>query len=253
MLRITLIVALWAVSLTASLNALSAGGHGPELLEADITLSNRTSLQRGARLFVNYCLSCHSAKYMRYNRMAADLEIPEDAVKQNLMFASDKIGNTMTVAMPAEAAEEWFGVTPPDLSVIARSRGADWLYSFLNGFYRDEKKATGVNNLYFADTAMPHVLWELQGTAERVEAAADDEHADDGHGDTGPQLAIVEPGRMSESEYRNATRDLVAFLVYMGEPAKLVRYRVGFWVIAFLLVLFLATYLMKREYWKDVH
>ncbi len=237
---------LWAA---ASL-VFAAGGHGPEKLDANVNLGNKTSLQRGARLFVNYCLSCHSAQYMRYNRMATDLGLSEDVVKANLMFASDKVGDTMTIAMKPEDAEQWFGVAPPDLSVIARSRGADWLYSFLNGFYLDEKRPTGVNNLYFPDTAMPHVLAELQGLQVKHEA---DAHGDGHGGHGGPVLELESPGKLSPGEYRQATRDLVAFLVYMGEPAKLVRYRIGFWVIAFLLVLLVAAYLMKREYWKDVH
>ena len=128
-------------------NAQAAGGGGVPLLEANISLGNKTSLQRGARLFMNYCLSCHSAEYMRYNRMAEDLELTEDAVKENLMFASDKIGDTMNVAMPGSDGETWFGVAPPDLSVIARAKGADWLFSFLNGYYRDDTRPTGVNNL----------------------------------------------------------------------------------------------------------
>ncbi|MGE0482778.1 MAG: cytochrome c1 [Gammaproteobacteria bacterium] len=229
--------------------ALAAGGHGPALLEANVNIGNKTSLQRGARLFVNYCLSCHSAQFMRYERMATDLDLDESVVKDNLMFATDKIGNTMTVAMRPADAEKWFGVAPPDLSVIARARGADWLYSFLNGFYLDDKRPNGVNNLYFPDTAMPHVLSELQGFQQlkgHGEEAAD-------HGAHGSPLELARPGKMDEAGYRQATRDLVAFLVYVGEPAKLVRYRVGFWVIAFLFVLFVATYLMKREYWKDVH
>lgn len=230
---------------------MAAGGGGPELMEANVNLANKTSLQRGARLFVNYCLSCHSAQYMRYNRMGADLELDDEVVKNNLMFATDKVGDTMTIAMPAADAETWFGVTPPDLSVIARARGADWLFSFLNGFYLDDARPTGVNNIYFPQTAMPHVLWELQGLNELHHA---EEAESDGHGGHhGPTFEAVAPGRMSESQYQQATRDLVAFLVYMGEPAKLVRYRIGFWVIAFLLVLLGATYMMKREFWKDVH
>ena len=235
-------LALWAA---ASL-VYAAGGHGPALLDANINLGNKTSLQRGARLFVNYCLSCHSAQYMRYNRMAADLGLSEEVVKDNLMFASDKIGDTMTIAMKPDDAEKWFGVAPPDLSVIARSRGADWLFSFLN----DETRPTGVNNLYFPDTAMPHVLSELQGLQVKHDA---DEQAGDHGGHAGPSLELESPGKLSPVEYRQATRDLVSFLVYVGEPAKLVRYRIGFWVIAFLLVLLVAAYLMKREYWKDVH
>lgn len=237
-------IALW----TAASLALAAGGEGPQELEAHVNLGNKTALQRGAQLFVNYCLSCHSAQYMRYHRMAVDLGIPEEVVEDNMMFTTDKIRQTMQVAMRPADAEKWFGVAPPDLSVIARSRGADWLYSFLNGFYADEGRPTGVNNLYFPDTAMPHVLAELQGVQRRVEAAGD-EHG--GHG--GATLELAAPGRMDPEEYRRATRDLVSFLVYVGEPAKLVRYRIGFWVIAFLLVLFVVTWLTKREYWKDVH
>lgn len=229
----------------ASSLVLAAGGQGPATLEANVNLGNKTSLQRGARLFVNYCLSCHSAQYMRYARMAEDLELPEDVVKDNLMFATDKLGDTMTIAMRPADAEQWFGVTPPDLSVIARSRGADWLYSFLNGFYVDERRPTGVNNVYFADTAMPHVLADLQGLQRKIETEGD------GHG--GVQFEAYSEGRLSPAEYQQTVRDLVAFLVYVGEPAKLVRYRIGFWVIAFLLVLFVATFLLKREYWKDVH
>ncbi len=222
----------------------AAGGGGPALMEANVSLSNKTSLQRGARLFVNYCLSCHSAQYMRYNRMAEDLELDEDAVKENLMFAADKVGETMTVAINPQDAESWFGVAPPDLSVIARARGEDWLYSFLNGYYRDDGRPSGVNNLYFPDTAMPHVLWELQGLADKI--AGDDESHE-------AALSVAAGGKMNAAEYQKATRDLVAFLVYVGEPAKLVRYKIGFWVIVFLFVLLVATYLMKREYWKDVH
>ncbi|MEQ8232038.1 MAG: cytochrome c1 [Gammaproteobacteria bacterium] len=237
-------LALWAVASLVQ----AAGGHGPALLDANVNLGNQTSLQRGARMFVNYCLSCHSAQYMRYNRVAADLGIDEDVVEDNLMFASDKIGNTMQIAMKPADAEQWFGVAPPDLSVIARSRGADWLYSFLNGFYLDDTRPTGVNNLYFPTTAMPHVLSELQGLQVLHE-----EEGEDGHGSHGPELELTSPGKLSPGQYRQATRDLVAFLVYMGEPAKLVRYKIGFWVIAFLLVLLVATYMMKREFWKDVH
>lgn len=226
----------------------AAGSGGPQLLEANVNLSNKTSLQRGARLFVNYCLSCHSAEYMRYNRMAKDLELSEDAVKANMMFTTEKIGETMTVAMRSDDATRWLGAAPPDLSVMARARGADYVYSYLNGFYSDDARAIGVNNIYYPGTAMPHVLWELQGMQKLVERGDGD-----GHNGHGASLELASPGIMTAAEYQQATRDLVAFLVYVGEPAKLVRYRIGFWVIAFLLVLLLATYLMKREYWKDVH
>jgi len=234
-----------------STGVFAAGGHGPALEPANIDLANKTSLQRGARLFVNYCVSCHSASFMRYNRIAQDLDLTEEAVQSNLMFATDKIGDTMTVAMRPDDAEAWFGAPPPDLSVIARSRGADWLYNFLLGFYIDEKKPTGVNNLVFADTAMPHVLWELQGLKRPVYHTVT--RPDGSEVSEIDHLETVSPGMLDDEGYKRAARDLVGFLVYVGEPAKLVRYRIGFWVIVFLLGFLLAAYLMKREYWKDVH
>ena len=232
--------AIFVLGYILNVSAIYAASGDSDLLEANVNLSNKTSLQRGAKLFVNYCLTCHSANYMRYNRMAEDLDLTENDVKNNLMYASDKIGDTMTIAMSPFESSRWFGIAPPDLSVIARSRGEDWLYSFLNGFYSDQSRPTGVNNLYFPDTAMPHVLWELQGLVE-LHDSGDSNSA---------EVSMI--GKLSDEEYKQATRDLTAFLVYVGEPAKLVRYKIGFWVISFLLVLLLATYLMKREYWKDV-
>ena len=242
-MRTILALTLWVYATVG----IAAGRHGPELLDANVSLGSKASLQRGARTFVNYCLSCHSAAYMRYNRLVEDLDLSEEAVEKNLMFTTNKIGNTMTVAMQPQDAEQWFGVAPPDLSVIARSRGADWLYSYLLGFYLDDSRPTGMNNLYFPDTAMPHVLWELQGLQRLVEAQ------EDAHGHRGPNLEIVVPGKLDRSQYEKTVRELVSFMVYLAEPAKLVRYRVGFWTIAFLLVLLAATYLMKRDYWKDIH
>lgn len=238
-----------AAALTAFAGIALAAGTGVELMDSNASLSSKASLQRGARTFVNYCLSCHSASYMRYNRLIEDLELSREAIETNLMFTTEKIGDTMNVAMRPQDAEQWFGVAPPDLSVIARSRGADWLYSFLMGFYEDDSRPTGVNNLYFAETAMPHVLAELQG----LQRLAEHEAEDDGHGGHGPRFELAITGKQTPDEYAQTVRDLVNFLVYMGEPAKLVRYRIGFWVIAFLLVLFAATYMLKREYWKDVH
>jgi ubiquinol-cytochrome c reductase cytochrome c1 subunit len=241
-----LVAVLWSCATVA------AGGHGVVLEAANIDLANKTSLQRGARLFVNYCVSCHSASFMRYNRIAKDLNLSEEAVQTNLMFTTDKIGDAMEVAMSPADAEVWFGVSPPDLSVIARSRGADWLYNFLLGFYVDESKPTGVNNRIFKDTAMPHVLWELQGLKRPVAAGHDEDSSGHGAAEV-PQFETVIPGKLNEGDYKLAVRDIVGFLVYVGEPAKLVRYRIGFWVITFLLVLLVPAYLMKREYWKDVH
>lgn len=225
--------------------------NGLKLHDANVDLGNRASLQNGAKLFVNYCVSCHSASFMRYNRIAADLGIPEKMVVSNLMFTTDKIGDTMTVAMQPQDAEKWFGIPPPDLSVIARARGADWLYSFLQGFYADSSRPTGVNNAYLPGVSMPHVLWDLQGIQRPVYYMIAEE--------SGKNVQVLErleletPGKLSEVEYKRALRDLVSFLVYMGEPAKLVRYRMGVAVMLFLTVLLVAVYLMKREYWKDIH
>jgi ubiquinol-cytochrome c reductase cytochrome c1 subunit len=219
------------------------------LTKAHIDPEDRGSLQRGARIFVNYCLSCHSASYMRFSRLAQDLHIPEKLVEDNLMFATDKIGSTMAVAMRARDAEAWFSVAPPDLSVIARSRGADWLYSFLISFYLDPSRPNGVNNLIFKDTAMPHVLWELQGWQAPVfQAEKDGKKAK-----VIERLVLATPGKLSEAEFRETIRDLVNFLAYIGEPAQLIRRRLGPWVIGFLVVFLGIAYALKREYWKEVH
>lgn len=228
-----------------------AAEAGHKLMNADVDLGDKASLQRGAKMFMNYCVGCHSAGYMRYNRISQDLGIPEDVMKTSLMFTTDKIGEPIVSAMKPADSEAWFGVTPPDLSVIARSRGTDWLYSFLNGFYVDPKTKTGVNNLYFAGTAMPHVLWELEGMKRAVFKS---ETSQDGTtAEVFERFEQQSPGLMKEHEYRRATRDLVAYLDYMGEPAKLVRYALGAKVIFFLMIFFVAAYLLKREYWKDVH
>ncbi len=228
-------------------------GSGVHLEHADVDLGDQPSLQRGAKLFVNYCLSCHSASYARFNGVAKDLGIPEDVMKKNMLFVSDKIGSYMKIAMDKDDAKKWLGVTPPDLSVIARSRGSDWIYTFLNSFYLDSSKATGVNNTVFKDTAMPHVLWELQGWQQPV--YTEEEHGEAEHKETikvisGLELASA--GKMNEKEYHQATHDLTNFLTYLGEPARLVRKKVGFWVILFLLVLLIPAYKLKKEYWKDV-
>ena len=227
-----------------------ASSGDTKLLDARIDLGKRNSLQRGAQTFFNYCVGCHSIKYMRYNRIARDLGLGEDIVKKNFMFASEKVGDNVKIAMGSEEAEKWFGVAPPDLSVISRVRGQDWLYSFLNGFYMDGDRPTGVNNLYFPQTAMPHVLWGLQGY-QRLVVNKEDTH--DGGGILSNHFETVVEGKLTSSEYKAMTRDLVAFLVYVGEPARLVRYQIGFWVIAFLFLLFIFAYLTKKEYWKDVH
>lgn len=227
----------------------TANSGGVRLKHARVDLSDQASLQNGAKLFINHCLSCHSASYLRFSGVAKDLGIPENIMMKNMVFTTDKIGGNMTVAMEGEDAKKWLGVAPPDLSVIARSRGADWIYTFLDSFYIDPSKATGVNNLVFKDTAMPHVLWDLQGMQRAV---YDEEHHGHGEPKVIKDLELVTAGSMSESEYRTARKDLVNFMVYIGEPAKLIRKKVGFWVILFLVALLIPAYLLKKEYWKDV-
>ena len=228
----------------------NAAGGGVHLDEANIDPENIQSLQRGAKLFVNYCLSCHSAELMRYERIGKDLGIEDKLVEEHLMFTGGKLGDLMTVATADADTKEWFGTVPPDLSVIARARGADWLYSFLRSFYRDDSKITGVNNLVFPDVGMPHVLWELQGWQDAVITTVKD---DEGKETKTVALELAEPGLRTPKEYDRDIRDLVNFLDYMGEPAKQDRESLGVKVIMFLLLFLFVAYLMKREFWKDVH
>ncbi len=223
-----------------------ASGGGVHLDDADIDLGDQASLQRGARLFVNYCLSCHSAKYQRFNRTARDLGLTEQEVKENLMFVTDKIGDTMTIAMPPADAAEWFGTAPPDLSVIARARGSDWIYTYLRGFYIDDKRPFGVNNVVFKDVGMPHVLWKLQGLQKAVFKEVDGQHVFE-------KFEQVTPGTMTPEEFDGAMRDLTAFITYVSEPIQMERRAMGKWVLLFIAVFFVLAYLLKKEYWKDVH
>ncbi|MDH5502058.1 MAG: cytochrome c1 [Gammaproteobacteria bacterium] len=231
--------ALWATGTLAQ--------HEVELELANNNVDNTASLQRGARYFVNYCLGCHSAKYVRYNRLGEDLQLSDDQLLQNLMFTGERPFDTMSIAMDPVDAARWFGITPPDLSLIARSRGTDYLYTFLRSFYVDEASPTGVDNAVLEGTAMPHVLWELQGIQEAV-FEDDPEHEGEQH----RVLELVSPGSMSAEEFDEAVRDIVNFLDYIGEPMQLERQRLGIRVIAFLLVLLLISYMLKKEIWKDV-
>ncbi len=210
-----------------------------------INLSDTASLQRGARLFVNYCLSCHSAAYMRYRRIGEDLGISEDLLKENLMFAGDKPGDLMKTTMPADYAKSWFGVVPPDLTLAARVRKPDWIYTYLRSFYLDEKSPSGWNNSLFQNVAMPHVLYGLQGNQRLVSKSSEE--------DGKPVFMLEQPGSMTPEEYDEAMRDLTNFLVYLGEPVKLDRYLIGVFVILFLAVLLVLSYLLKKEYWKELH
>lgn len=220
------------------------GAGGGALQHANVNIRDTAAKQRGARLFVNYCLSCHSASYMRYNRLAEDLGLDEDLVMDNLVFADVKIGNTMDVAMRAKDAEAWLGKAPPDLSVISRSRGADWLYTYLLTFYQDE--SGGWNNQALPNASMPHVMWQLQGIQKPVYATHDGHEVID-------HLTLAEPGLQTPEEYEDSVRDLVTFMEYLGEPAKVKRKNIGVWVLLFLALFTLIAYALKAEYWRDVH
>ena len=226
-----------------------ANEGGVPLDKAPINLHDNQSLQRGAKVFVNYCLSCHSAAYMRYNRLQ-DIGLTEAEIKDNLLLAGDKVGDTMTIAMSKPDAKKWFGATPPDLTVIARARGADWLYTYLRGFYRDDTRPTGWNNTVFDKVGMPHVLYALQG-----EQVLHVEEHKDAHGEMHEvhKLELVKPGKLTKPEYDALVGDLVNYLQYMGEPAKNQRMQLGIMVLLFLAVFFVVAYYLKKEYWKDIH
>lgn len=248
-----LIKSICLAALLMSSHAWAAGGSGP-IFHMNVDTGNQKSLQRGAKTFVNYCLSCHSAAFSRYNRVAADLGISEDNMRENMLFTDKKMGETMTVAMTADQGKAWFGATPPDLSVKARARGADWLYSFLKSFYIDDSAARGINNKMLPGTSMPHVLWELQGFQALKAADEHDDHADDGHGGASHSpFKLAVDGQQTEAEYDKTIQDLVNFLVYLAEPAQLQRKSVGVGVLFFLFALGIFTYYLKKEYWKDVH
>jgi len=241
------------ITLLAPGYVLAAGGSALLYKTPKIDETDKAAIQRGARVFINYCLTCHSAEYMRYKRVADDLGISEEIMKKNLMNPVDKFHDGMTVAIEDDDAKRWFGVPPPDLSVIARARGRDWLYNYFMTFYRDDSSPIGVNNATFKDVAMPHVLWELQGWQEPIydDSTAEGDAATEEKRIVG--MKLVEPGKLSPKEYRQTVRDLVTYMVYMGEPAELQRHRIGFWVLAFLFVFLMISYALKREYWKDVH
>jgi ubiquinol-cytochrome c reductase cytochrome c1 subunit len=231
--------------LFAPLLAFAAGANVP-LDKWPGSVSDKAALQNGAKLFVNYCLNCHGASYMRYKNLM-DLGLTEEQVKENLMFTSDKIGDLMMIAARHDEQKQWFGAMPPDLTILARARGslgnpgggADWLYTYLRTFYQDDKRPTGWNNVAFEAVGMPHVLWELQGT----QVMNHETH----------KLELAVPGKMSPAEYDKAMSDLVGFMVWMGEPQQEFRRTLGIFVLAFLALLFVVAYALKKEYWKDIH
>ena len=222
--------------------------------KAPVKVSDHASLQNGAKLFVNYCLNCHSAAFMRYNRLQ-DIGFTNEQIKDNLLFATDKVGETMKAAIDPKQAKDWFGANPPDLTLIARSRaghggtGADYLYTFLRTFYPNASKATGWDNLAFPSVGMPHVLWELQGQRVPVYETRE-QHGHEVQVFTGWKQ--VTPGTLTPLQYDQAVGDLVNFLQWMGEPAQNTRVRIGVWVLLFLLVFTLFAWRLNAAYWKDI-
>ena len=237
--------------------AASEGGYAWDKFPVE-KMSDVAALQHGAKLFVNYCLNCHSASYMRYNRMH-DIGLTDDEIKKNLLFATDKVGDTMKISLDPKQAKVWLAAAPPDLTLIARSRadvskgsGADYIYTYMRTFYRDDTKATGWNNMAYPGVAMPHVLWELQG--QRVAKFVEEKDAHD------PSKTVhrfagfeqITPGKLDEQRYNEAVGDLVAYLQWMGEPAQGHRVRIGVWVLLFLSVLTVFAWRLNASYWKDV-
>ena len=217
-------------------NSISFSADGSYHLDnAKINLDDEQSLQRGARNFINYCLNCHSANYMRYNRLA-DIGLSDDVIKENLLFTAEKTGELMDINMDSTEAKKWFGANPPNLTVTARSRGKDWIYSYLRTFYVDESRELGWNNLVYPNAAMPHVLWELQG----VQNLEDN------------KLKLTKSGLLSAEEYDQFVLDTTNYMVFMSEPAKLVRHKIGYYVIGFLLILLILVINLKKEFWKDI-
>jgi len=224
----------------------AAAQHEAGLDAANNNIANAASLQRGAKYFVNYCLGCHSAKYVRYNRLGEDLQLSDQQLIDNLMFTGERPFDLMANAMKPEDSQRWFGVSPPDLSLIARSRGTDYIYTFLRSFYVSPDRPTGVNNVVLPGTAMPHVLWQLQGTQRAV-------FTTDEHGlEVFEHFEPVTPGELGEREFNDVVRDIVNFLDYIGEPIKQQRQQLGVRVIGFLLVFLLIAFMLKKEIWKDV-
>ncbi len=262
-------VALLAAFLLAAIAGPAASSGGDIRLEpAPGNRLDLPSLQRGARTFVNYCLNCHSARFMRYNRLT-DIGVDLSMIQDNLMFATDRIGDTMTVAMSPQDGKAWFGVPPPDLSVIARVRGTDWLYNYFLGFYRDDAARSGWNNLVFPNVGMPHVLSRYSGTNRLVSTEYEDHEKAEAaaiaarslvalapardHKYVVESLALETPGTLSQVEYKAMVADLVNYLDYMGEPVKNERISLGLVALLYFVLLFVFAYWLKREYWKDIH
>lgn len=243
-------LALTLTLLLTSFGVLASGGKSCgqiDCYDVDVDLRDQASMQRGAATFINYCMGCHEAGYSRYERVATDLGIPLELAEENLIFDDSKIGDLMVDAMPEKAAKTWFGATPPDLTLVARSRGSEWLYTYLLTFYQDTSRPWGINNLAFKDVGMPNVMAELQGT-QKCLPGADAEHEPCGHIEH-----IADTGSQSPEEFEQTVHDLTNFMTYMAEPVALERQRLGIYVMFFLALLLVFAWLLNREYWKDVH
>jgi len=234
-----------------------AAGGGVPLDDMKVDLEDNASMQRGAKYFANYCMGCHSTKFARYNRVARDLGISEELMEENLMFAETRIGNLMEIAMRPEDSKKWFGATPPDLTLVARVRGADWLYTYLRSFYADPSRPYGVNNAVFKDVGMPHVLEGLQGKQVKgtapVVVGFDPLTGQELSEDKDGVLFLEKEGELNAKEFDKAVADLTNFLVYMAEPMALERQNIGFWVLLFLAIFFIPVYYLNREFWRDIH
>ncbi|HET6563965.1 MAG TPA: cytochrome c1 [Xanthomonadales bacterium] len=236
-----LIIGLLATGLSSLAMAAAGTAH---LEHSEVNVRDLAAVQSGAKWYVNYCMSCHSAQYMRYNRLSEDLNLTEEQVMNNLVFSDAKIGETMDIAMRPADATKWLGKAPPDLSLISRSRGNDWLFTYLKSFYQDE--TGGWNNLVLPNASMPHVMWQLQGIQKPVYATQGDAEVVD-------HLVLASEGLQTPEEYETTVRELVTFLDYLSEPAKLKRKSIGIWVMLFLTLFAFVAYLLKAEYWRDIH
>lgn len=233
-----------------------AAGAAVELDHIETDMSDNASLQRGVQTYMNYCMACHSLEYARYNRVATDLDIPEEIFMENLVFTDAAFGSLMENAMSYDDGADWFGVAPPDLTLVARVRSPDWLYTYLRGFYQDESRPFGVNNSVFANVGMPHVLMELQGLCAEAPHAVSDRRFDPLTGNLiteGGCENYAEEGSLTKAEYDETIYDLVNFLEYVGEPYADERKRIGWMVFAFLAVFLVIGQLLYRELWKDIH
>jgi len=241
------------IALAVAADAIAAG-EGAALEAADIDPGNKASLQRGARNFMNYCSGCHSAQYVRYNTIGKYLELSEEQLVDNLMFNAEKTFETIQASMPAADAARWYGKAPPDLSLMARAKGADYVYNFLKSFYLQEGSPTGVDNMVLAGTSMPHVLWELQGYQKAI-ISEHNEILEDGSTLTTHEferLEQVTPGTLDAKDYDNFVRDTVNFLAYIAEPIRAERRKLGVWVLMYLIVFLVIAAMLKKQIWKDV-